>query len=192
VAETDHELVRRVVARETEAFEVLYRRYAAAAHGVALRVLRQRFLAQDVVHDSFLAIWNAPEAYDPTRGPFRTFLLSLVHHRAVDAVRREERLRDRERRANPHPPPVEDVMESVVEEADLADRRRAVREAVRALAPEQREAVELMYFRGWTQARISEEMGVPIGTVKSRVWAAMRRLGEALEAQKPGEEEESP
>jgi RNA polymerase sigma-70 factor (ECF subfamily) len=189
VAETDHELVRRVVARETEAFEVLYRRYAAAAHGVALRVLRQRFLAQDVVHDSFLAIWNAPEAYDPTRGPFRTFLLSLVHHRAVDAVRREERLRDRERRANPHPPPVEDVMESVVEEADLADRRRAVREAVRALAPEQREAVELMYFRGWTQARISEETGVPIGTVKSRVWAAMRRLGEALEAQEPGEEE---
>ena len=189
MAETDHELVRRVVARETEAFEVLYRRYAAAAHGVALRVLRQRFLAQDVVHDSFLAIWNAPEAYDPTRGPFRTFLLSLVHHRAVDAVRREERLRDRERRANPHPPPVEDVMESVVEEADLADRRRAVREAVRALAPEQREAVELMYFRGWTQARISEETGVPIGTVKSRVWAAMRRLGEALEAQEPGEEE---
>jgi RNA polymerase sigma factor (sigma-70 family) len=180
MAETDHELLHRILGREAEAFEVLYRRYAAAAYGVALRILRQAFLAQDVVHDAFLAIWNAPEAYDPTRGPFRTFLLSLVHHRAVDAVRREERLRDRERRANPDPVPVEDVMEAVVEEADLADRRRAVREAVRTLPPEQREALELMYFSGWTQARIAEERGIPIGTVKSRVWAAMRRLRQLL------------
>jgi RNA polymerase sigma-70 factor (ECF subfamily) len=180
VAETDRELVRRLGARDPGAFESLYRRYSPAAYGVALRVLRQPFLAQDVVHDAFVALWNAPEAYDPTRGPFRTFLLSLVHHRAVDAVRREERLRDRERRANPHAPPVEDVMESVVEDADLADRRRAVREAMRGLPAEQREAVELMYFRGWTQARIAETTGVPIGTVKSRVWAAMRRLRELL------------
>jgi RNA polymerase sigma factor (sigma-70 family) len=180
VAETDLELVRRVGARDAGAFETLYRRYAPAAYGVALRVLMQAFLAQDVVHDSFVALWNAPEAYDSTRGPFRTFLLSLVHHRAVDAVRREERLRERERRANRGPVPDEDVMESVVEEADLADRRRAVREAMTELSPEQRQAIELMYFNGWTQARIAEETGVPIGTVKSRVWAAMRRLREVL------------
>lgn len=180
MAETDLELIRRVAVRDSGAFEGLYRRYASAAYGVALRVLRQPFLAQDVVHDAFIALWNAPEAYDPTRGPFRTYLLSLVHHRAVDAVRREERLRDRERRANPDPPADEDVMESVVEEADLADRRRAVREAVVTLTPEQRQAIELMYFRGWTQARIAEETGVPIGTVKSRVWAAMRRLRQEL------------
>jgi RNA polymerase sigma factor (sigma-70 family) len=180
VAETDLELVRRVGVRDPGAFETLYRRYAPAAYGVAHRVLRQAFLAQDVVHDAFVALWNAPEAYDPTRGPFRTFLLSLVHHRAVDTVRREERLRDRERRANPDPPPDEDVMEAVVEEADLADRRRVVREAVGTLSPEQRQAIELMYFQGWTQARIAEETGVPIGTVKSRVWAAMRRLREVL------------
>src|SRR5919106_2161273 len=147
MAETDLELVRRIGGRDPVAFETLYQRYAPACYGVALRVLRQAFLAQEVVHDSFLAVWNAPDAYDGTRGPFRSFLLSLVHHRAVDAVRREERLRDRERRANPEALVVEDVVEAVVEEADLSDRRRAVREAVRALAPEQREAVELMYFR---------------------------------------------
>lgn len=180
MAETDLELIRRVAVRDPGAFEGLYRRYAPAAYGVALRVLRQPFLAQDVVHDAFIALWNAPEAYDATRGPFRTYLLSLVHHRAVDAVRREERLRDRERRANPDPPVDEDVMESVVEEVDLADRRRAVRQAVATLSPDQRQAIELMYFRGWTQARIAEETGVPIGTVKSRVWAAMRRLREEL------------
>ena len=180
MAETDQELLRRISSREPEAFDLLYRRYGPAAYGVALRVLRQPFLAQDVVHDAFLAVWTAPEAYDPARGPFRTFLLALVHHRAVDAVRREERIRRREQRANPEPVPGEDVMESVVEEAALADRRRAVRDAMAMLPADQREAVELMYWRGWTQARIAAERGVPIGTVKSRVWAAMRRLKAAL------------
>jgi RNA polymerase sigma factor (sigma-70 family) len=180
MAETDLELVRRVATGEAGAFEELYRRYAAAGFGVALRVLRHRVLAQDVVHDAFVAIWNAPEAYDPSRGPFRTFVLSLVHHRAVDAVRREERLHERERRANPNDPPGEDVLEVVVEEAALADRRRQVREALDGLPADQRRLLELMYFKGWTQARIAEEEGIPIGTVKSRVFAAMRRLREAL------------
>jgi RNA polymerase sigma factor (sigma-70 family) len=181
MAETDLELVRRLASRDPGAFEALYHRYAAAAYGVALRVLRQPFLAQEVVHDAFLAVWNAPDAYDATRGPFRAYLLSLCHHRAVDAVRREERLRQRERRANPEPSVVEDVVEAVVEEADLSDRRRQVREALSSLPEDQRRLVELMYFRGWTQSRIAEEEGIPIGTVKSRVFAAMRRLREALQ-----------
>lgn len=180
MAETDQELVRRVGGRDREAFDELYGRYAPAAYGMALRVVRQPFIAQEVLHDAFLALWNAPEAFDPSRGPFRSFLLSLVHHRAVDAVRREERLRERERRANPPPPPGEDVMDTVVEQVELADRRREVRAAVSRLPPEQREALELMYFRGWTQARIARETGVPIGTVKSRVWAAMRKLRDLL------------
>jgi RNA polymerase sigma factor (sigma-70 family) len=181
VAETDLELVRRIAGRDPVAFEAVYERYAPAAYGVALRILRQPFLAQEVVHEAFTALWQAPDAFNPSRSPFRTFLLSLVHHRAVDAVRREERLRERERRANPAPPPGEDVMDTVVEEAELADRRREVREAIEDLPADQREALELMYFRGWTQARISRETGVPVGTVKSRVWAAMRKLREALE-----------
>lgn len=182
VAETDVELVGRVASRDPGAFEVLYRRYAPAAYGVAMRVVHQPFLAQEVVHDAFIALWNAPESFDPSRGAFRSFLLSLVHHRAVDTVRREERLRARERRSNPEPPPDEDVSDVVVEEADLADRRRAVREAMAELTPEQRQALDLMYFRGLTHARIAAETGIPIGTVKSRVWAAMRRLRKELEA----------
>ncbi|MGH2663899.1 MAG: RNA polymerase sigma factor [Actinomycetota bacterium] len=180
MAETDLELVQRIAVRDPGAFERLYQRYSPAAYGLAVRILRQAGLAQDVVQEAFIAVWTAPEAYDLSRGPFRTFLLSLVHHRAVDAVRREERLRERERRANPDPSPVEDVMETVVEEAVLADRRRRVREALAALPAEQRRPVELMYFGGWTQARIAREEGIPIGTVKSRVFAAMRRLREAL------------
>lgn len=180
MAETDPELLGRIRERDALAFETLYRRYAPAAYGLALRVLRQPLLAQEIVQEAFLTVWNAPETFDPSRGPFRSFLLSLVHHRAVDAVRREERLRERERRANPPPVPDEDVMDVVAEEVDLADRRRTVREAMAVLSPEQREALELMYFRGWSHARIAKETGIPIGTVKSRVWAAMRRLREAL------------
>ena len=180
MAESDLELLGRVATRDGTAFEALYRRYAAAAYGLAVRVLRQPALAQEVVQEAFVTVWNAPEAFDPSRGPFRSVLLSLVHHRAVDAGRREERLKDRERRANPQPVPDEDVLDVVAEEADLADRRRQVREAMRDLPPAQRETLELMYFRGWSHARIARETGVPIGTVKSRIWAAMRRLREAL------------
>lgn len=180
MAETDLELIRRVGVRDPGAFEILYRRYGPSVYGVSLRILRQPFLAQEVAHDTFLALWNAPDTYDPSRGPFRAYLLSLAHHRAVDAVRREERLRERERRANPHPAPVEDQMESIVEEVDLADRRRQVREALRALPEDQRRLLELMYFEGRTQTTIAEAEGIPLGTVKSRVFAAMRRLRETL------------
>lgn len=180
MAESDPELTRRVAMRDSTAFEELYRRYAPAAYGIALRVLRQPALAEEVTHDAFIALWRAPEAYDATRGSFRSFFLSLVHHRAVDMVRSEERLRERERRVNQEPPPDEDVGEAVVEEADLADRRREVAEALRELPPEQREPLEMMYFRGLTQARIAEEMGIPLGTVKTRILAAMRKLRSKL------------
>ena len=180
MGEADHELARRLADRDPEAFEQLYRRYAPAAYGVALRVLRQPGLAQEVVHESFMAVWTAPEAYDPGRGAFRAFFLSLVHHRAVDVVRREERLRERERRVNQAPVPDEDLGETVVEEAELADRRREVREALEGLPAEQREVLDLMYFRGWTQSRIARETGIPLGTVKTRAMAAMRKLRERL------------
>ena len=180
VAESDPELVRRVQAGDREAFTELYGRYAPAAYGLALRVLRQPGLAQDVVHDAFAAIWGAPEIYDPARGAFRSFLLSLVHHRAVDVVRREERLRDRERRVNLEPAPNEDWGEAVFEAADLADRRRDVRRALAELSPEQREVIELAYFQGYTQARIAAERGIPLGTVKTRTLAAMRKLRSLL------------
>jgi RNA polymerase sigma-70 factor (ECF subfamily) len=180
VAETDLELARRVADRDPSAFEELYRRYAAPAYGLALRVLREAPLAQDVVHEAFIAIWSAPEAFDPARGQFRTFFLSLVHHRAVDAVRRETRLRERDRHLNPSDPPDEDIGEAVALEADLAERRREILEALRTLPEDQRRVVELMYFQGWTQARIARATGVPLGTVKTRAFAAMRKLRRAL------------
>jgi RNA polymerase sigma factor (sigma-70 family) len=163
------------------AFEALYRRYSPAAYGLAVRVTGQTTLAQDVVHDAFMALWRAPEAYDPARGPFRTFFLSLVHHRAVDTVRREERLRRRTERAlNPAEVADEDVAEGVVEEAWLVVRRGEVRRAIGSLPEEQKRVLELAYFGGYTQARIAEELEIPLGTVKTRTLAAMRKLRRML------------
>src|SRR5436190_15244252 len=101
----DLELHERLRSGDRGAFEELYRRYAPGAYGLALRVTGQELLAQEVVHDAFLALWRAPEAFDPARGAFRAFFLSLVHHRAVDTVRREERLRRRTERQMNLPEP---------------------------------------------------------------------------------------
>jgi len=171
----------RLALGDRAAFEDLYRKYAPAAHGLALRVTGQEALAQEVVHDAFLALWRAPEAYDPGRGPFRTFFLSLVHHRAVDTVRREDRLRRRtERASNLDEVHGEDVAEEVVEGAYLLERRREVLAALQTLPPDQRKVLEMAYFGGHTQARIAEELGIPVGTVKTRTLAAMRKLRRAL------------
>jgi RNA polymerase sigma factor (sigma-70 family) len=180
----DLELHRRLSSGDRDAFDELYRRYAAPAFGLAFRVTGQQVLAQDVVHDAFMALWRAPEAYDPARGAFRTFFLSLVHHRAVDTVRREERLRRRQdRAANLEAVAVEDTAEGVVDAADIAVRRRAVRAALETLSPEQRQVLELAYFAGMTQVQIADRIQVPIGTVKTRTLAAMRKLRRMLERQ---------
>lgn len=177
----DFELHRRVTARDRSAFDELYQRYARSAYGVALRVTAQDLIAQEVVQDAFLALWRAPEAFDPARGGFRTFFLSLVHHRAVDAVRREERLRRRtERAANLEPATGEDPAEDVVEDAYLRVRRKEVRAALTTLPPAQRQVLEMAYFEGMTQARIAEVLAIPLGTVKTRTLAAMRKLRDSL------------
>ncbi len=176
----DVELHQQLVMGDRGAFEELYARYGPAAFGLALRVTGQEKLAQDVVHDSFLALWRAPEAYDPARGTFRSFFLSLAHHRAVDTVRREERLRRRSLKVNPGPAVGEDVAEGVVQEAWLESRRAQVLTALEQLPAEQRTVLEMAYFGGYTQARIAEELGIPLGTVKTRTLAAMRKLNRLL------------
>jgi RNA polymerase sigma-70 factor (ECF subfamily) len=177
----DLELHRRLMGGDRAAFDDLYRRYAPLAYGLAVRLIGQQILAQDVVHDAFMALWRAPEAFDPARGTFRTFFLSLVHHRAVDTIRREERIRKRQDRASNLESFVsEDVAEDVVDSAFLDDRRAEVCSALETLPPEQKQVLDMAYFAGMTQAQIAEKLGIPIGTVKTRTLAAMKTLRRAL------------
>jgi RNA polymerase sigma-70 factor, ECF subfamily len=180
----DLQLHRRLSAGDRAAFDELYRRYSPTAYAIAYRLTGQRLLAQDVVHDAFLALWRAPEAFDATRGAFRSFFLALVHHRAVDTIRREERLRARQdRAANLEPATGEDPSERVVDEDFLTRRRSEVRDALADLSAEQRQVLEMAYFAGKTQVRIAEELGIPLGTVKTRTFAALRKLRRALETE---------
>lgn len=182
----DLELHRKLRSGDGSAFEELYNEYSPSAYGLALRVCGHPGLAQEVVNDAFMAIWRAPEAFDPARGSFRTFLLSLTHHRAVDTVRREERLRKRTQNPmNLDPSESEDVAEEVVEGTWLAERRVQVRQALSTLPEEQRKVLDLAYFGGRTQVEIAQDLGIPLGTVKTRTLAALRKLRTALTEDEP-------
>jgi RNA polymerase sigma factor (sigma-70 family) len=179
----DRDLVRRVGRGEEEAFRELFGRYAASANALARRIVVQPFLAEEIVQEAFLAIWRDPDAYDERRGSVRAWLMGMVHHRAVDAVRREEsqRRRAEDARAADALEEAPDVADAVAEVVDAPRERRAIRAALEDLPDEQREVLELMYFRGLTQSAIATEMRIPLGTVKSRSLLGMRRLRDALE-----------
>jgi len=172
----DRDLVRRVIAKDEEAFRSLFRRYAPMAKALALRVVRQPFVAEEIVQEAFLALWRNPGAFREDRGSFRAWMLSTVHHRAVDAVRREEAWRRRSREQDPDALVAEDVGATVAEELDHAAMRRQIRAALDQIPPEQRQVLEMMYFEAKTQSMIAEELDLPLGTVKSRTLLGMRRL----------------
>ena len=160
-------------------------RYAGRALALARRIVVDESLAEDVVQEALLAYWRKPSAYDPARGAFGPWLLALVHHKAVDAVRRETAQRRLAaaagKQALVQPATTPDT-------ADLAvDRSTAgsVRTAVTALPPAQRDAILLAYWGGLTQREIAQHTGAPLGTVKTRMLSGMRRLHGALDTAVP-------
>ena len=160
-------------------------RYAGRALALARRIVADDALAEDVVQEALLAYWRRPSAYDPARGAFGPWLLALVHHKAVDAVRREtaqQRIATASVRGAVLQPA------SAPDTADLAADRSAagvVRSAVTALPPAQRDAIVLAYWGGLTQREIAQHTGAPLGTVKTRMLAGMRRLHAALDTAVP-------
>ena len=176
----DRELVRRVANRDEDAFRTLFRRYGPVAKAVALRLVRQRFMAEEIVQEAFLSVWRDPAAYREELGTLRAWLLSAVHHRAVDSIRREEAHRRRATQAPAEQVTEEDAGDLVVERLQLQETRGRIRRAMAELPPPQRQILEMMYFDGKTQSAIAGELGLPLGTVKSRTLLGMRRLRASL------------
>jgi RNA polymerase sigma-70 factor (ECF subfamily) len=177
----DRDLVLRIGAGDQEAFRGLFGRYAPSAKALALRVVRQSNLAEEIVQEAFMALWTNPNGYDQQRGSVKSWLMGTVHHRAVDLVRREEAHRRRAERSIPEALATEpDPAEQVVQEVGAPEEREAVRAALDGLPAEQRQVIELMYFGGRSQSQIAAELGLPLGTVKSRTLLGMRRLRGAL------------
>lgn len=176
----DRALVGRVVEGDGHALEALYQRYGRACYGLARRILADEQFAQDCVQEVFLTVWRDASRFDATRGGFSTWLLSMTHHKAVDAVRREETLRKRRTGADAlehrqsDAPAVDDAVWSTM-------RGARVRDALRTLPDSQREALTLAYFGGYTQREIAGLTETPLGTVKTRMLTGMRRLRSTLD-----------
>jgi RNA polymerase sigma-70 factor (ECF subfamily) len=185
LAHLSDEAVVALAARSDDvAFAELYDRYGRVAFGLALRILRDETLAEDAVQEAFLAIWRGAARFIPERGKASTWILTLVHRRAVDLVRRENR-----RRAEPLEDREPAAPQSSAEDvAWLRLERERVQAALRKLPDVQREALELAYYGGYTQSELAERLGQPLGTIKSRMFAGLTRLAELLDAPVKGEE----
>ncbi len=177
---SDEALVALLVRDDESALAELYDRVGGVAYGIAYRVLRDERLAEDAVQEGFLAVWRSAAAYRAERAKARTWIVTLVHRRAVDLVRREERRRaeplDLVARQEPSDP-----AGSAEDEAWLAFERDRVQQALRLLPDSQREAIELSYYGGYSQSELAERLGLPLGTIKSRMFAGLARLREVLD-----------
>ncbi|HEY7149929.1 MAG TPA: sigma-70 family RNA polymerase sigma factor [Gaiellaceae bacterium] len=168
---SDEELVEAVARADEDALGELYDRFGRVAYGLAFKILRDASLAEDAVQEAFLQAWRGAGAYQRDRAKAGTWLLTFVHRRAVDLVRREERRRTVPADSAPEPSgPGSD--ETVV----ARSRGEVVRSALSRLPDEQREAIELAYYGGLTQSELAERLGQPLGTIKSRMFTGLQRL----------------
>jgi RNA polymerase sigma-70 factor (ECF subfamily) len=172
---SDEEVLAAIAGGDDQGLAELYDRYGRLAYGLAYRVLHDQALAEDAVQDAFLAIWRSADGYRRERAKPSTWILTLVHRRAVDLVRREDLRRAEQLDETP-----EAAGASVPEEADLREKRTAVQAALRELPQDQRQALELAYYGGFTQSELAEQLGVPLGTIKSRMFAGLTRLRELV------------
>jgi RNA polymerase sigma-70 factor (ECF subfamily) len=174
----DIALLERIAARDQSAVAVLYDRHCRLLFGLALRILRNRPEAEDVVQEVFVQAWTRIDTYSAALGTPVAWLVRIARNRAIDRLRANQ-VRDRTVEAlEPPPPPVETAETHVVRDEE----QRAVLRALAALPPEQRELIEHAYFQGLTQSELAEHFHLPLGTVKTRVRTGMMALRRGLGA----------
>lgn len=170
---SDEELLAALGRQELEALDILYQRYHRLALGLACRMLGDQHSGEDVVQEVFLAVWRRAERYRPDRGAVKTWLLAIVHHRAVDRLRQ----RPPSGLVGELGPELEDRRDPPVwQQAYDQIRGQQISAALAILPPEQRETIELAYFGGKSQTEIATLQGVPLGTVKGRTRLALEKL----------------
>lgn len=183
--DADRDVLSRVASGELDALEELYDRYRTMAHSIALRITADSALAEDIVQEAFVGAWRNAGRYVEGRGSVKTWLLSIVHHRAIDAIRRRRPTTELPEREEVPPPAL--TMPDLWPEVAGKLLRLEILAALRSLSDVQREAIELAYFGGLTQQEVAARTATPLGTVKSRIrlgLLAMRRelLGAGVDA----------
>jgi RNA polymerase sigma-70 factor (ECF subfamily) len=172
---SDEALVALVARADEEALAELYDRFGRVAYGLALRIVRDPALAEDAVQEGFMAVWRSAARFVADRAKASTWILTLIHRRAVDLVRREE-----PRRAEPLDSAPQPSGDDTEDEVWLRLRRTRVQEALARLPEKQREALELAYYGGFTQSELADRLGEPLGTIKSRMFSGLATLRELL------------
>jgi RNA polymerase sigma-70 factor (ECF subfamily) len=173
----DERLMERLRRNERDAMAALYDQYGRLAYSVAYRVVGESGEAEDVVQESFLALWRQAGKLDAERGSVRSFLLTIVHRRAIDVLRRRS---GRPERPLDDAAPIPAATPDPIEFASLAEERALLERAMRTLPDEQRQAVELTYFKGLTIVEMAERQQIPLGTAKSRLRLALDRMRKTL------------
>ena len=174
--EEDAGLLDRLRRNDGEALAALYDRYGRLAYGLAYRVAQDATEAEDIVQEAFLALWRQADRYDGSLGSVRSYLLTIVHRRAIDALRARAR---RPVRATAIENAAADTADPVEVSSWTEDRALAA-QAMRELPPDQLQVIELTYFEGLTLVEAAERIGVPVGTAKSRVRLALERMRKVL------------
>jgi RNA polymerase sigma-70 factor, ECF subfamily len=178
-AASDTVLVLAIGRWNEEALAETFKRHAGSVFAVANQILRDEGSAREITHDAFVFLWHRPESYDPERGTLRAFLLNFSHSRAIDRVRSTRRRELREEKDARSRATTDYDLEGEVMRQALAD---SVRQAVGVLPANERQAIELAYFGGYTYKETAELLGEPEGTVKSRIKSALKRMHENLTA----------
>src|SRR5947209_14695287 len=175
----DEDLMALVRDGEPRAFEVIFDRHSGAAFSLAYRMCGRRAMAEDVVQEAFVSLWRSGARYDATRGSVRTWVLSVVRNRAIDAFRREaaKGSRDVSEEGIAERMPAPELTDTEVERRDEA---RQVRKALVSLPPDQRQVIELAYFGGFTHSQIANMLELPSGTVKGRMRLGLSKMRLAL------------
>ncbi len=172
-ASSDAGLLIAITRRRSDALAEAYRRHGGAAFALARRLLNDNEMAEEVLQEVFLRLWNDPERFDPERGSLRSYLLAQTHGRSVDLIRSETSRRRREERDAHRTPHLTVDIEREVVESSVAQQ---VKEVVAGLPVEERKAIELAYFGGHTYREVAQLLDEPEGTVKSRIRAGLKRM----------------
>lgn len=178
----DHQLINHVAMAEKQALEALYTRYASSVYSLAMFMLKQEALAQEATQDIFLNIWLKASSYKADRGEPKAWIMSVAHHKIVDAIR------SRRRTIIVNDPAIYESLDllpsgnvSTEEEVERNLERERILKALSTLPPTQRQVIMLAYFEGYTQSEMAEILQQPLGTVKTRVRLAMQKLRATLE-----------
>src|SRR5918998_3315707 len=160
---------------DVEAFEMVYDRHGSAAFSLAYRMAGNRNVAEDITQEAFLSIWRSRERYSPQRGSVRTWVLGIVHHRSIDALRRHT-VHDRRRASAEGIEERQEAPERTDVEAARREEARSVRAALDSLPDDQSKVIELAYFGGFSHSQIADMLEMPIGTVKGRMRLGLDKL----------------